>query len=224
MSTAATILFWTAAFAATHMGLSSIRVRPRLVATLGETAYLGLYSLVSFATFVPIVMAWIKDIHGGGLLWNLRTVPGVSEAGLVVSFLCFTLAIASLFQPGPVAVGPRVRTRAYGITRITRHPLFMNVGVWAFAHVLLNGFVNDVLFFGGIALVGLFGCMHQDARKKITEKGTLDEYFAETSLVPFAAIASGRGRFVASELPWLGMMIGAAISLAIYVYHTEMFF
>src|SRR5690349_19397583 len=135
MTTAASIVLWTAAFAATHMGLSSIRVRPRLVAAMGELPYLGLYSLVSFATFVPLVMAWLAGIHGGGMLWNLRAVPGVSETGLVVSFVSFTLAIAALFQPGPVAVGPRLRTRAYGITRITRHPLFMNIGVWAFAHV-----------------------------------------------------------------------------------------
>ena len=158
------------------------------------------------------------------MLWNVRGVPGVSGLGLVVSFVAFTLAIASLFQPGPVAVGPRVRTRAYGITRITRHPLFMNIGVWAFVHVLLNGFVNDVLFFGGVALVGLLGCMHQDARKKITEKGTLDEFYAETSLLPFVAIATGRGRLVVSELPWLGIAIGAAISLGIYGYHDEIFF
>ena len=224
MSTAVVLVFWTMAFAATHMGLSSVRVRPRLVARMGEGAYLGLYSVISFATFVPLVAAWMKDIHGGGLLWNVRDVPGVSEAGLVVSFVSFTLAIAALFQPGPVAVGPRTRTRAYGVTRITRHPLFMNIGVWAFAHVVLNGFVNDVLFFGGVALVGLFGCMHQDARKKITEKGTLDEYFAETSLLPFVAIATGRGKLVVSELPWLGMTVGAAISLAVYWYHAEMFF
>ncbi len=224
MTTATAIVLWTVAFAATHMGLSSIRVRPRLVSRIGELPYLGLYSLVSFATFVPLVTVWVRGIHGGGMLWNVRGVPGVSEAGLLISFVTFTLAIAALFQPGPVAVGPRVRTRAYGITRITRHPLFMNIGVWAFAHVVLNGFVNDVLFFGGVALVGLFGCMHQDARKKITEKGTLDEFYAETSLVPFAAIVSGRGKLVVHELPWLGIAVGAAISLAIYWNHAALFF
>jgi uncharacterized membrane protein len=224
MSTAESIVFWQVAFAATHMGLASLRVRPRLVAAIGEPAYLGLYSVISFATFVPLVSVWMRGIHGGGLLWNVRDVPGVSAAGLLVSFVSFTLAIASLFQPGPVSVGPRQRTRAYGITRITRHPLFMNIGIWGLAHVVLNGFLNDVLFFGGIFLVGLVGCMHQDARKKVSEKGTLDEFYAETSLIPFAAIATGRGRLVVSELPWVGMMVGGVISLVIYWYHAELFF
>lgn len=224
MTTTWSIVFWIAAFAATHMGLSSLRVRPRLVAALGEVPYLGLYSVVSFATFVPLVTAWMGGIHGGPLLWDLRAVPGLRTAGLVVSWLSFTLALAALVQPSPAAIGPRSTTRARGLTRITRHPLFMNVGIWALAHVLLNGWLNDVLFFGGVFLVGLAGCMHQDSRKRVTEKGTLDEFFAETSLLPFAAILAGRQRLVPAELPWIGLAVGGAASAAIYLWHTELFF
>jgi uncharacterized membrane protein len=222
MTTAQAIVVWTAAFAATHVGLSSVRVRPRIVSAIGEPAYLGLYSIAAFATFVPLVRAWLLDIHGGGMLWNLRAVPGVHAAGLVVSFLAFTMALAALVQPSPAALGPRKHVRAYGLTRITRHPLFLNIGIWGLAHTLLNGFVNDVLFFGGIFLVGLFGCMHQDARKRVTDPA-LGEFFAETSLVPFAAILSGRGRLVLSELPWIGLAAGAAASLAIYWNHARLF-
>lgn len=218
------IVLWTLAFAASHMGLSSMHVRPRLVARLGEPAYLGLYSVISFATFVPLVQAWTAGIHTGPLLWNLRAVPGVLAGGLVVSWVAFTLALAAVVQPSPASIGPRVRTRAYGLTRITRHPLFMNVGIWALAHVVLNGFLNDVLFFGGIFLVGLLGCIHQDARKRETERGTLDEFFAETSLLPFVAIATGRNKLVPSELPWLGIVAGGAISTILYVFHARIFF
>jgi len=75
-----------------------------------------------------------------------------------------------------------------------------------------------------VFLVGLLGCMHQDARKRITEKGRLDEFFAETSLLPFVAIATGRGRLVLSELPWIGIAVGGVVSVLIYYYHTELFF
>ena len=223
MPTSTAIVFWTLAFAATHMGLASLRVRPRLVAAIGERPYLGIYSLVSFATFVPLVRAWLGDIHGGALLWNLRDVPGVHLAALVVSWLWFTLALAALVQPSPTGMGPRTTTRARGLTRITRHPLFMSLGIWSLAHVVVNGFVNDVLFFGGIFLVGLFGCMHQDARKRVLEKGTLDEFFAETSLVPFVAIATGRGRLVLSELPWVGIAVAGVASWALYHFHAQLF-
>jgi uncharacterized membrane protein len=220
----ASIVFWIILFAATHMGLSSMRVRTRIVSAIGEPAFLGLYTVVAFATFGPQVRAWLGGIHGGGLLWDLRGVPGVHQGAFVVSWVSFALAIASFFQPSPAALAPVASKRAHGILRITRHPLFMNIGIWALAHVVVNGFVNDVLFFGGVFLVGLSGCMHQDARKQITARGTLDEFYAETSLLPFAAIATGRNRLVLSELPWLGIVIGAAISIVIYRYHARLFF
>ena len=224
MSSSDAIVLWTLAFGASHMGLSSIRVRPRIVAAIGELPYLGLYSVAAFATFVPLVTVWVRDIHGGGLLWNLRAVPAVHLAALLVSWVAFSMALAALVQPSPASIGPRTTTRARGLTRITRHPLFMNVGIWALAHVVLNGFVNDVLFFGGIFLVGLIGCIHQDSRKRITEKGTLDEFFAETSLLPFVAIATGRGQLVLSELPWAALAVAAAASWVLYHFHARMFF
>jgi uncharacterized membrane protein len=190
---------------------------------MGEGAYLGLYSVVAFATFVPLVMAYLRGIHGGAMLWNLRAIPAVHYVALVVSWIAFTMALAALVQPSPASMGPRATTRARGLTRITRHPLFMNIGIWGLAHCVLNGFVNDVLFFGGVFLVGLLGCMHQDARKQVTEKGVLDEFYAETSLLPFVAIATGRGKLVLSELPWIGLAAGGAISVAIYLMHDRMF-
>ncbi|HXC51576.1 MAG TPA: NnrU family protein [Candidatus Limnocylindrales bacterium] len=223
MTSTEQIVLWILAFAATHMGMASLRVRPRLVAALGEGAYLGIYTVVSFATFVPLVMAYLRGIHGGAMLWNLRSVPVVHAVALGVAWLSFTLALAALVQPSPASIGPRTTTRARGLTRITRHPLFMNIGIWGLAHCVVNGFVNDVLFFGGIFLVGLFGCMHQDARKRVTEKGVLDEFYAETSLVPFAAIATGRGKLVPGELPWIGIAVGGVASLALYHFHDAMF-
>ena len=223
MTSTAEIILWTAAFGATHMGISSLAVRARLVAMMGEGPYLGLYSLVAFATFVPLVMAYLDGIHGGGVLWNVRHIAPVWYVAMFVSWLSFTMALAALVQPSPASLGPRATTRARGLTRITRHPLFMNVGIWGLAHCVLNGFVNDVLFFGGVFLVGLLGCMHQDARKKVTEKGVLDEFYAETSLLPFVAIATGRGKLVPSELPWIGIAVGGAVSVGLYLLHDRMF-
>ncbi|HEY2773436.1 MAG TPA: NnrU family protein [Candidatus Binatia bacterium] len=222
MTAAAWIVFWALAFAATHMGLSSLRVRPRLVATIGQGPYLAIYSLVAFATFVPLVRVWLRDLHGGGFLWNLRAYAVVHVVAMMVSWVFFTMAIAALVQPSPASVGPRATTRARGLTRITRHPLFMSIGIWALAHTVLNGFANDVLFFGGIFVVGLAGCMHQDARKRATEP-ELAEFYDETSLLPFVAIATGRNHLVLSEMPWMGLAAGAVVASMIYHYHAAMF-
>ena len=80
MGTTATILLLWAAFAASHMGLSSDRLRPRLVARLGERGFTALYSLLALAIFVPLVAVYFGDKHAGPLLWSLGGVPGVKMA------------------------------------------------------------------------------------------------------------------------------------------------
>ena len=76
MAGAAIVCLWIA-FAATHLGLSSLRLRPRLIAALGELGYQGVYSLVALATFVPLVAVYFDHKHTGPLLWDLGEVPGM---------------------------------------------------------------------------------------------------------------------------------------------------
>ncbi len=217
------ILFWMSAFAATHMVMSSVTFRPGLVARLGQKPYLGVYSLISFATFVPAVRIYLKNIHTGPLLWTLGDVPGVHTLALLLAGASFAFVVASPTQPSPASLTAGARTSAYGLTRITRHPMFLPMGLWGLAHMAVNGFASDVAFFGGLFAVGLLGCMHQDARKRVTEKGRLDGFFAETSLLPFGAIVTGRGRLVLSELPWLALTAGVVIATILYNLHGWMF-
>lgn len=218
------VLLWMGAFAITHMALSSLTLRPRLVAALGERGFLLVYSLISLATFVPAVRVYLRSIHTGPLLWTLRDVPGLHTLAFLLAGISFAFVVAAPAQPSPASLGGKADgARAYGLTRITRHPMFLSLGLWGLAHVLMNGYAADVAFFGGLFLTGLLGCMHQDARKRVTEKGRLDQYFAETSLVPFGAIVSGRGRLVPSELPWPALGVGLAVALVLYSQHQRMF-
>ena len=214
---------WWLAFGGTHVVMSATAVRGRLVAALGEGAFLGVYSVVSFATFVPLVWCYLANRHEGPVLLALSHLPGVRPFALMVAWVSFTCAIGGVFQPSALSFGAHGAIRARGVGRITRHPLFMSLGVWAAAHLLVNGFLTDVVFFGGFALFCVVGCAHQDARKRATRGAELADYFAQTSLLPFGAILAGRNRVVASELPWLGLAVGAAAATAIYLLHPRMF-
>jgi uncharacterized membrane protein len=217
------LVFWWLAFGVTHVGMSAISVRGRLVETLGERGFLGVYSLVSFATFVPLVWTYLAHLHQGPLVVGVAHLPGLHALALAVAWASFACAIGGVFQPSALSLGAGGATRARGVGRITRHPLFMSLGVWAAAHLLVNGFLTDVLFFGGFALFCVIGCAHQDARKRATRGGELEQYFAETSLLPFGAILTGRNRVVWSELPWLGLSVGAALATTLYILHPRMF-
>ena len=223
MSAVATIVFWWLAFGATHTLLSSRTLRPRLIGTLGEKGFLGIYSLISFATFIPLVDVYLENIHSGTSLLAPHAAPAVRKLALAIAWASFTMAIGGLFQPSALSMAGGSVVEARGMGRITRHPLFMSLGIWAAAHLLVNGWATDVAFFGGFVLYTVIGCAHQDARKRATEGERLAHYFATTSLVPFVAIAQGRNRLVVAELPWLGLTVGAVIASALYLLHPRMF-
>jgi uncharacterized membrane protein len=217
------IVFWWGTFAGTHMALSSLPVRARLIARLGEKTFLGLYSLIAFATFIPLVWVYLGNRHAGGVVWNLAAVPGVRPLAMLLAVLGIAMIVAGVLHPSPALAGIKQARGARGLTRITRHPLFMGIALWALSHLLLNGFVTDVLFFGGLLAFSLAGAAHQDARKRAIEEERLGQFLAESSFWPFAAIVAGRNRIIWRELPWIALAIGAGAAIGIYALHPWAF-
>jgi uncharacterized membrane protein len=210
-------------FAGTHMVLSSLPVRGKLIARLGEKGFVRLYSLIAFATFIPLVWVYFGNRHAGGLIWNLAAAPGVRPLAAALAVLAIALIVGGVLHPSPALVGMKQAWGARGLTRITRHPLFMGIALWALSHLLLNGFLTDVLFFGGMLAFSLAGAAHQDARKRATEGERLGQFFAESSFWPFGAVIAGRNRLIWRELPWIALAIGAAAAIGIYALHPWAF-
>jgi uncharacterized membrane protein len=95
--------------------------------------------------------------------------------------------------------------------------------LFGLAHMLMNGWAGDVIFFGMFPALGILGGMHQDARK-IRELGeSYREFLAKTSLVPFAALLSGRIRWTSNDMPWAAIGAGAVLTIAILALHPTIF-
>jgi len=217
------IAFWWAMFAGTHMVLSSLPVRGKLIGRLGEKNFVRLYSTVALATFIPLAWIYFGNRHDGGVIWNLAAAPGVLPLAAALAVLAIALIVGAVLHPSPALVGIKQSWGARGLTRITRHPLFMGIALWALSHLLLNGFLTDILFFGGMLAFSLAGAAHQDARKRATEEERLGQFFAESSYWPFGAIIAGRNRIIWRELPWIALAIGAAAAIGIYALHPWAF-
>ncbi len=221
METAGWLALLWISFALTHVVPSSARLRPRLVGALGPGPYLGLYSLVALGLFVPLMWLYLTHRHGGEMLWNLRSESWARPLSIAISGLGFTLLIASFAQPSALGMAP-ASPEVRGLARITRHPMNMGFVAIAVGHLLLNGFTNDLVFFGGLGLYGLLGSVAQDRRKRAATADRLAEYFEQTSILPFAAIVTGRNRLALAELPWAGLAIGALAAAGFYWLHGPM--
>jgi len=83
--------------------------------------------------------------------------------------VCMLLAL-SIGRPNPFSFGS-AGNEAFdaarpGVVRISRHPLLLALGLWAFAHMVPNGDLAHVLLFGVFALFAGFGGRLVDRRKR----------------------------------------------------------
>ncbi len=120
------------------LGVHSVRIfandwRTQVIAKRGEGAWKGLYSLLSILGFGLIVWGYGLARQQPVVLW----LPPVSmrHVAALLTLVSFVLLVA--------AYVPR-----NGIKARLHHPMVISVKVWAFAHLLANGNLADVVLFG----------------------------------------------------------------------------
>lgn len=220
MSAAVVIVLLWLAFAATHMGLSSQRLRPQLVAMVGERPFLGLYSLAAFATFVPLVWVYFSSKHSGPLLWYLGGSTGLRWTMYVGMGAAFALMVAGIVRPSPASIAPGEAV-VRGVFRITRHPLFMGVGLFGLLHLIVVPVnVAELAFFAGFPLFAVIGCHHQDRRKLAAGDDAYRAFCTDTTLLPFARPA--RVPQAISEDP-LPLLAGVGVTVVLRWFHPVLF-
>ncbi len=219
--TAVSIIFalWVV-FALTHVILSSNPLRPRAVHLLGERLFQGLYSLVAFAVFVPLILVYSGNKDAGPLLWSVEPNLVIDIVTRVGNTVAVMLAVAGIFRPSPTVVTGTPARQPRGVQRITRHPLFMGIVLWALTHLLVNGFASDVVFFSGFVLFGLLGSWHQDHRQKALPDGAYAKFCEQSPFLPF----TGGGIFKAvREIGVIPIVVGLLAAGLLRYFHAGLF-
>lgn len=107
--------------------------RDRQLASLGEPAWKGLYTLVSLIGFVLLCYGYGETRATPIVLY--APAPWLRHLALLLLLPVFPLLL-SVYLPG------HLKARA-------RHPMLLATKIWASAHLLANGTVADVMLFGG---------------------------------------------------------------------------
>ena len=193
MGTTMMVLIATIAFVGTHFAMSH-PLRGPLVSTLGTRGFLGVYSLVSFATLGWLVVAY-RAAPVTPMLWpvgdGLWAV--VTALMLVASLLLIGSLIGNPALPDPDGK-PKVPDRARGVFAITRHPMLWSFALWGLCHILVFPMAANIIVAAGIIVLSLVGAALQDAKKRRLEPAEWADWESKTGFWPFAAIAAGRAR------------------------------
>jgi uncharacterized membrane protein len=109
--------------------------RRETVARMGEGPWKGVYSLVSLVGLVLIVWGYGLARQNPVVLWE----PPVwtQHIALLLNLIAFVLFAFFLLPSG------RIKARL-------GHPMLLSIKVWAFAHLLANGTLADLILFGSL--------------------------------------------------------------------------
>jgi uncharacterized membrane protein len=214
---------WAVLFLGAHLFISSSIIRPWLVDRLGEQAFRGVYSLVAFATLIPLVVVFAHHKHAGPMLWYLRGTRPIRWLAWLMMLAALILLVAGLLNPNPAAIGAPAERRIAGILKITRHPSFIAFTLFGLAHMLMNGGAGDLLFFGSFPALGILGGLYQDWRKLHEIGEPYRRIVAETSFFPGPALIEGRQRWRTDDIPWLAIGIGVVATVIIVTLHPTLF-
>ena len=182
-----------AAFVGMHFVLSH-PLRPPIVSAIGGPAFLGLYSLVAFATL-------------GGMIWAYRAAPVTAPLWTVGDGLwavaTVLMLIASILLMGSLVGNPafpdptgsaKVPGEARGVYAITRHPMMWAFALWGLCHILIYPVAKNIVVAVAIILLALVGAALQDRKKVALDPVGWPSWKAKTSYWPCAAIMAGRAR------------------------------
>ena len=175
------------AFVGSHFALSH-PLRAPLIRRLGAKGFLGVYSLVAFATLGWMIWAAYK-VPRGAPAWD----PGPAS-WIVATLLVWlgSILFAGSHKNNPALPHPDEAMKPVGepwaVFRLTRHPMMWGFGLWAIAHAIVNPTPAGLILSEAIGVLALVGAALQDQKKKRLYGPTWTEWAAKTSFLPF-----GRG-------------------------------
>jgi len=214
-------------FIATHMGLAPSPVRRPLVERLGPLGFLVFYGIIASIAFAALVAVYSSVRYAGPPGLALAADPlarSLLIGAIIVGFMLMAGALAPRgYWDSPVAVLADDVRAPFGLERVTRHPFFAGVALAMASHALLATHLTGAVFCVGFVVLAIAGPLHQDAKLRALRGPAYDGFLAATSLIPFVAIATGRQRFVAREMPWWSFAVGLVVAAAIRLFHDHLF-
>ena len=142
------------------LGTHSVRIfandwRSRQISQRGEYLWKGLYSIISIIGFVLIINGYAETRMAPQVIW---LPPQWLKHTVAFLMLPTFVLIAATYISGTK------------IKSLSGHPMAASVKLWAFAHLLANGNLADIVLFGSFTLWAIFD--YRASRRRDKKAGT----------------------------------------------------
>jgi uncharacterized membrane protein len=156
----------------------------------GEKEYKLLYSGLSIAGFVLIVWGYSLARENPVVLWN-PLPTGVRHLASLLTLVAFVL-LAAAYVPGN------------HLKAKLRHPMVLGVKLWAFAHLLANNTLADVVLFGSFLLWAVLD-FRSARRRDRTLVTVMDGSTPRTVIAVAVGVVAWLGFAMWVHRAWLGV-------------------
>lgn len=210
------------AFVGSHFLLSH-PLRAPLVARMGEAPFLGLYSVVAFATLAWVAYAFYMAPKGAPLWDGFADGPWVA-ATLIM--LVASVLFAGSGEKNPAVPNPSgahdLDRPAAGVFAITRHPMMWAFALWGISHIIVRPTGANLVLCIAIIVLALVGAALQDRKKERLFGDRWRAWEGRTSYVPFAGQLSGAIGWSATVPTLRTVLMGVAIWLVLTLAHGSL--
>ena len=177
------------------LGVHSVRIfgegwRTATMERFGEKEYKLLYSVLAIAGFVLVVWGYGLARQNPVVLWN-PLPAGVRHLASLLTLLAFVLVVAA-YVPGN-----HLKARL-------RHPMVLGVKLWAFAHLLANNTLADVVLFGSFLVWAVLD-FRSARRRERTLATVLDAAVPRTVIAVVVGVVAWVAFAMWAHRAWIGV-------------------
>ncbi len=195
-----------------HVGVAGTSLRGIVAHRIGENGFRGAFSVVSVVAIALLCAAYGRAPYRP--LWLASTPLLWVLAAFML--LATTLFMGAVLTRNPTAIGGD-GAEVRGIFLLTRHPMLWSFAIWAGVHVVGNGDLASVLFFGAFLVTALAGMPSIDAKIAARNPPFWRRLEAATSILP-----GGRG-WPSAGIGVMPFAAGAVLWLVLFVGHPSLF-
>lgn len=213
------LILASAVFVGIHVLVSGTPLRGALVRVIGEKGFLGLFSLLSIAALVWIIVAY--RAFEGFPIWVAG--PGAASFMPYGMLVVVFLIVAGGTAPNPAALGKESAlddgAEPTGILRITRHPVMWGIILWGALHLYATGLDKAVIVSVTMMITAWAGTSLIDRKRAKTLGEKWIHFAALTSNTPFGAIIERRNSLKLGEIQWWVYLATAFVWVGIAWIH-----